>query len=75
MKIEGVVISCYVLDVHLTRECVASIRYWYPNVPIWLLKDRRYGDFSTREIESQWNVQVYPGRKKIWAGDLVNWRF
>ena len=64
MKIEGVVISCYMLDVYLTRVCVASIRYWYPKVPIYLLKDRRYGDFSTREIESQWNVQVYPGREK-----------
>ena len=64
MRIEGVVISCYVLDMYLTRVCVASIRFWYPQVPIWLLKDRRYGDFNTREIESKWNVQVYPGRQK-----------
>ena len=64
MKIEGVVISCYLFDVYLTRVCVASIRFWYPQVPIWLLKDRRYGDFNTHEIESKWNVQVYPGRKK-----------
>ena len=39
MKIDGVVISCYVLDVYLTRVCVASIRFWYPDLPIWLLKD------------------------------------
>ncbi len=64
MRIEGVAISCYLLDVQLTRLCVASIRFWYPHIPIWLLKDRHYGDFNTREIERYWNVQVYPGRQK-----------
>jgi len=64
MKIEGVVISCYRFDLHLTRLCVASLRFWYPDIPIWLLKDSQYGDFSTREIESYWNVQVYPSSQK-----------
>jgi len=64
MKIEGVVISCYRFDLELTRICVASIRFWYPHVPIWLLKDRHYGDFNTREIERNWNAQVYPGRQR-----------
>src|SRR6516164_674770 len=64
MKIEGVVISCYRFDLELTRVCVASIRYWYPDIPIWLLKDRHYGDFSTREIEKHWRAQVYPQREK-----------
>jgi hypothetical protein len=64
MKIEGVVISCYRFDLRLTRLCVASVRFWYPDIPIWLLKDRQYGDFSTREIEMYWNVRVYPSRQK-----------
>lgn len=64
MKIEGVVISCYTSDVQLARLCVASIRCWYPHIPIWLLKDRHYGDFNTREIERYWNVRVYPGRQR-----------
>jgi hypothetical protein len=64
MKIEGVVISCYAFDVQLTRVCVASVRFWYPHLPIWLLKDRQYGDFNTREIEKYWHAQVYPGRQK-----------
>src|SRR5262249_49354692 len=58
--IEGVVISCYPLDLELTRICVASVRFWYPHIPIWLLKDRHYGDFNTHEIEKYWNVQLYP---------------
>lgn len=64
MKIEGVAISCYKFDVQLTRLCVASIRFWYPHISIWLLKDRQYGDFNTREIERYWNVRVYPVRQK-----------
>jgi hypothetical protein len=64
MKIEAVAISCYRFDVELTRLCVASIRFWYPRIPIWLLKDRHYGDFDTWEIEKYWNVRVYPGRQK-----------
>jgi hypothetical protein len=64
MKIEGVVISCYRFDLELTRLCVASIRFWYPQIPIWLLKDRQYGDFSTRDIERYWNVQIHAGRQK-----------
>lgn len=64
MKIEGVVVSCYRFDLQLTRICVASIRFWYPQIPVWLLKDRHYGDFSTREIEKHWDVQIFPGRQK-----------
>jgi hypothetical protein len=43
MKIEGVVISRYRFHLELTRVCVASIRYWHPDIPIWLVKDRHYG--------------------------------
>lgn len=73
MKIDGVVISCYRFDLEFTRICVASIRYWYPNVPIWLLKDHQYGDFSTTEVEKYWNVQLYPAQEKLaWGfGKLV----
>lgn len=47
-------------DVHLARICVASIRYWYPDIPILLLKDLFHGDFSTREIEAHWDVGTFP---------------
>ena len=40
MKIDSIVIACFKKDLHLMRICVASIRYWYPDVDIWLLKDR-----------------------------------
>jgi len=47
---------------------VASVRFWYPDIPIWLLKDRQYGDVQYREIEMYWNVRVYPSRQKTQAG-------
>lgn len=65
MRIDGVVVSCYKFDLQHTRMCVASIRFWYPDIPIWLLKDRRYGDFSTSEIERHWNVQIYPTTQSV----------
>jgi len=64
MKIEGVVVSCYRYDLHLTRVCVASVRFWYPDIPIWLLKDCQYGDFDTSELQRYWDVQIFPGRQK-----------
>ena len=64
MQIEGVIISCYRRDLELTRICVGSVRFWYPHVRIWLLKDQQYGNFSTKEIEKYWNVQVYPANRK-----------
>jgi hypothetical protein len=55
-----VVVACCRHDVHLTRICVASIRYWYPDIPIFLLKDLFHGEFSTAEIEDTWNVRLFP---------------
>jgi hypothetical protein len=48
----------------MTRICVASIRFWYPDIAIWLLKDKSYKNFNTREIERHWNVQEYPVETK-----------
>lgn len=54
--IDQIVVCCCARDVWLTRICVASIRYWYPDRPIGLLKDTSLGDFDTSELESIWNV-------------------
>ncbi|HAF25557.1 MAG TPA: hypothetical protein DCK93_22055 [Blastocatellia bacterium] len=59
MQIEKIFIATHKHDVRLTRICVASIRYWYPDIPIYLIKDYYNGDFSTEEIERVWNVGRY----------------
>jgi hypothetical protein len=69
MRIDKVVIACYVRDFPLARSCVASIRYWYPDIEIYLLKDERKGKFSTREIEKHFNVKILktPGKYYGWG--------
>ncbi len=37
---------------------MASIRRWYPDIPIRLIKDTGAGAFDTREIETLWDVSV-----------------
>lgn len=56
--IEAVVIACFRYDTRLVRICAASVRHWYPDIPIYLLKDESQGSFSTRGIERSHNVKV-----------------
>ena len=67
MKITKIAIACFKHDMHLLRACVASIRYWYPDVEIYLIKDYKKGNFSTREIEKAFNVKVFPTKRKIFG--------
>jgi hypothetical protein len=62
-RIERVYIATHRGDLRLTRICVASVRRWYPDIPIFLLKDFANGNFSTTEIEDRWNVQVWPTKE------------
>jgi hypothetical protein len=58
MTIQRIFIPCYSKDVRLAKISVASIRKWYPNIPITLLKDYYRGSFSTRNLELHWNVEA-----------------
>ncbi len=58
MDISKIFIACYKGDVHLTRICVASIRYWYPGIKIFLIKDYLRGNFNTKDIEKYYNVEI-----------------
>lgn len=58
MTIDRVYLLAHKYYLRLTRICVASIRYWYPDLPIDLIKDEVAGPFSTEEIERTWNVGV-----------------
>ncbi len=67
MKIDIIYIPCYRRDFRLTRICVASIRHWYPHIPIVLVKDLMMRDFDTSEIEKHFNVQVYPQKARLYG--------
>lgn len=53
-----IVITVNKRDVWFCRICVASIRYYYPEISIFLLKDEQNGAFSTNDIEQYWNVDL-----------------
>lgn len=56
--ITKVAIACFKNDMPLIRACVASIRFWYPSIEIYLIKDYIQGNFSTEEIETAFNVKI-----------------
>jgi len=58
MKIDVIYAACYKHDIRFTRILVASIRQWYPDIPVCLIKDRFYGDFDTTEIERRWGATI-----------------
>ena len=58
MKVEKVFVNTYKYDFHFARICIASIRYWYPDIPIFLIKDEKHGTFDTSKTEQIWNVKV-----------------
>jgi len=64
MKIERVYIACHKHGVHLTRCCVASIRHWYPDLPIALIKDEIDGPYDTSDMQEYWDVDVLETREK-----------
>lgn len=68
--VEAIYLLTHKYYLRLTRICVASIRYWYPDIPIYLIKDKVAGDFSTTEIERSWNVQVFPA-----SAEKFGWGF
>jgi hypothetical protein len=61
VKIEHVYVIGSPHDLRYTQCCVASIRRWYPDIPISLLKDESNGAYSTRELEEAWDVAVFDG--------------
>ena len=54
--IERIYVLCHARDLWLAKISVASIRYWYADVPVTLIKDRTRGDFNTAEMERCWNI-------------------
>lgn len=53
---------------------MASIRYYYPDVPIYLLKDELNGKFSTNELERIWNDKLieYPIKCFGWGAAKIH---
>ena len=64
MGIEHVYVTGCRGDLRLTRCCVASIRRWYPHIPISLIVDESQGAYSTARLEQAWGVKRFPSNRK-----------
>lgn len=53
-----IVIFCHKKDYFLAKILVGSIRYYYPEIKIYLCKDLLKGAFDTSEMEKSWQVEV-----------------
>lgn len=67
MKIDIIYIPCYRRDYRLARICVASIRHWYPDIPICLIKDEMMHGFDTRELERTYRVSIFPQKARLYG--------
>ena len=67
MKISAVIVVGCRRDYLFTQCCIASIRHFYPDIPIWLFKDLLRGDYDTRPLEESFRVQLWPTAQK-WYG-------
>jgi hypothetical protein len=70
-RIHRIYVAAHRGDLRLTRICVASVRTWYPQIPIFLLKDEVGGAFCTREIEEVWNVQLWPTAERTFGWGFI----
>jgi len=66
----AIYIACYRWDYYLTRICVASIRFFYPDIDIYLVKDNKSGKFNSRILEKYWNVKIYPTKLQSYGWGL-----
>lgn len=64
MKIDYICIACNRNDLFWTKPSVASIRYFYPDIKITLVKDFTNGRLSTREMEEAFGVDAWEIPKK-----------
>lgn len=58
MDVKAIYINTYKYDFPFARICIASIRYWYPEIPIYLIKDMGAGKFDTGVVETKLNVNI-----------------
>jgi hypothetical protein len=66
-NITKVYINTHKYDLYQAKACIASVRYWYPDISIILIKDLGSGIFDTKLIEKIWNVKVFNTEKKVFG--------
>jgi hypothetical protein len=73
VNVTSVYVSAFKYDFDFAEICIASIRYWYPHIPIVLIKDIGSGDFDTTVIEKKWDVQIFDTPRKRFGWGFGKW--
>jgi hypothetical protein len=63
MKVDRIFINTHRYDFEFTRICVASVRYWYPSVPVSLIFDYSNGGFTYKRLCRDWDIGVLDTHK------------
>jgi hypothetical protein len=58
LKVDCVYVAASELDARFTRTCIASVRYFYPDIPIRLLAGSRLPGGLLRELQNHWSVTL-----------------
>ena len=67
MIVERIYIATYKYDWNFAKICISSIRYWYPEIPICILKDMTAGYFETKIVLKDWNLEEIELGEKSWG--------
>lgn len=73
MQIDCIYINTYKYDYRFCRACIGSIRYWYPDTPVCLIKDIGAGEFDTSYAEKTFNVSIFKTDKKNFGWGFGKW--
>lgn len=60
MKVSTIYVNTHRYDVSFTRTCIASIRYWYPDVHVSLIVDHTNGNFPDTDLLRKFRVELFP---------------
>lgn len=58
MTIDKIYINTHRYDLQLTRTCVASVRYWYPDIPVYLIIDYSNGAYPAPGMLRKWDLKI-----------------
>jgi hypothetical protein len=58
LQVKAIYINTFRYDVEAAKTCIASIRYWYPEIPIYLIKDFGAGPVDSKIIERIFKVGI-----------------
>lgn len=64
MKVEAIYINTHRYDFDLAKICIASVRYWYPDIPVFLIRDLNNGNFSFSTAAAKWGVKAFATKRK-----------